>query len=201
MKVVRLQMQQQMARIQVQSQRAQLNIESPRRQLEINTKPAQMSVDFQMGSVDLDSTSLKENTGRKNIFSLQQQFAQESFEKARQGVERIAQEGNYVARQPHSGNAWGSLAKNRMLEVQTPDTGRSSVPAAGISMKGDGGHCDINWETHEIEMNWEDYERPHVTIDPEASVEIRIGQESQIECEAVEEYIPPETGQNIDVVG
>lgn len=201
MKVVRLQIEQQMAQIQIQSQRAKLNIESPRRGMEINMSPAQMSVDHKPGSVQLDSTSLKENTARKSIFALQRQFAAESIQNARQGVERIVQEGDYVAQQPNSGNAWGTLAKNRMLEVNTPTYGRSSVPDNGISMNGDGGYCEISWTEHELEINWEDYERPHVTVDPQASVEIWLAQEPRIEIEVVEEYIPAEIGRNIDILG
>lgn len=201
MKVVRLQIDHQLAQIQMQSQRAQLNIESPRRGMDVNMNPAKMSVDFKPGSVQLDSTSLKENTARKSVFALQRQFAAESFQNAQQGIERIVQEGDYVAQQPNPGNTWGTLATNRMLEVNTPTYSRGSVPVNGTSMNGYGGQCQISWTEHELEINWEVYESPHVTVDPQAAVEIRLAQEPQISCKTVEENIPPEIGQNIDVLG
>lgn len=201
MKVVRLQMEHQMAQIQMQSRKAKLSIESPRRGMEVDAQPAEMSVDNQLGSVALDSTALRENTARRSVFSLQRQFAAESVQEAWQGVARIVQEGDSVAQQPNPGNVWGTLAQEQMLEVDTPTYGRSTVPQVGVSMNGSGGHCEISWTSHKLEINWEDFERPRVDLAQAPSVEIQLAQKPQLDCEIVEEYIPPETGQNIDISG
>ena len=201
MKVVRLQMQHQMAQIQVESKRAKLNIESPRRQMDTDFSPARMSVDNQLGSVMLDSTSLRENTARRSIFSLQRQFAAEAVEAAWQGVAETVQTGDALAQQPNPGDVWGSLAQEKMLEVDVPTYGRSTVPQAGVSMSGDGGHCDISWTPHHLEITWDAFERPHVSLEPEPSVAVELAREAQVSCEVVEEEIPSEIGQNIDVSG
>jgi len=201
MKVVRLQMQHQLAQIQVESKRAKLNIESPRRQMDADFSPARMSVDNQLGSVTLDSTALRENTARRSIFSLQRQFAEEAIQDAWQGVAETVQAGAAVAQQPNSGNVWGSLAQEKLLEVDVPAYGRSPVPQSGISMSGDRGHCDSSWTPHSMEITWDAFERPRVSLEPEPSVAVELAREAQVRCEVVEEEIPPEIGQNIDVSG
>lgn len=201
MKVVRLQIEQQMAQIQVSSQKARLGIESPHRKMEVNRQPAKMTVDNQLGSVALDSTSLKENTGRCSVFSLQRKYAAESVENAQNWIQKVVQDGDYVAQQPNPGNTWGTLAQEHMLEVDTSDSGRSTVPQSGISMNGNGGHCKINWSPYELGVKWENYQSPNITVEQKPSVEVQLSQKPKITFEAKEEYIPPEIGQNVDING
>lgn len=201
MKVVCLQIEQQMAQIQINSQRARLRIESPCRGMKVHSQPARMSVDDQLGSVALDSTSLKENTSRASVFSLQRQFAAESREKATDGIERIVQDGDYVSQQPNPGNVWGTLALRHMLEIHTQGSGYSTVPQSGVSMKGNGGHCEIQWTPYKLDIEWDQNQSPNISLEQEPFVRVQLSQKPEVEIQAVEEEIPPETGQNIDING
>lgn len=203
MKVQRLQIEQQFARIEVHSQKAQIRVESHVRRMQVKNQKPQMSVDNQLGQVELDSSELKANTARRNIFDEQAYFAQLSKQEAMDGISQAVADGDYMAQQPNPGNLRGSLELEKMLTVKTPSFGTdnaSSTPT-GVKMNGHGRKCQVSWKQGKTEIQWEPYQSPEVTVAPEASVYTGIVQQPEIHCEVVEEFIPPEPGSliNIDV--
>lgn len=201
MKIQRLDIAQQRAQIQIHSERGKLKIKSSTRGMQVKSSSPQMSVDQQMGKVNLDYSGIKESTSRLNIFDMQERFAAAAKQDAQDGIERIVEDGDYVAQQPNPGNLRGSLELERMLEVQTPSFGGSDsiVPEAAVTMDGTAGTCDIQWTPGKFEICWEDYQRPSVTLEPSPSVDISVAKEAKIKCELVEKQISLEPGAVIDV--
>lgn len=201
MKVQRLQIERQFARIEVHSQRAQLKMASHTRQMQVKNQKPQMTVDNQLGHVDLDSSELKANTARRNIFEEQAYFAQLSKQEAVDGVSQTVADGDYMAQQPNPGNLRGSLELEKMLTVKEPafGTDNASSTPTGVKMDGQGGKCRISWEAGRTEIQWEAYCGPEVTLDPKPSVHTQLVQPPEIQCRVVEEFIPPDSGSLIDI--
>lgn len=201
MKVQRLQIEQQFARIEVHSQKARIKVESHVRRMQVDNRTPRMSVDNQLGYVELDQTELKNNTARRNIFDEQAYFAELAKQDARDGVSQTVADGDYMAQQPNPGNLRGSLELEKMLTVQTPvfGAGSSTSTPTGVKMNGQGGKCRITWTAGKTEIQWEPYQSPEITLDPEASVRTEVVQSPEIHRKLVVESIPPEPGSLIDV--
>jgi hypothetical protein len=201
MRVRRIEIEQQMARIQIESQRAQIRIESHRRDMEIQQAAAKMQVNRQAGSLEVDTTAAQENTGHRSAMAQQNYFADRSIQMAQAGVSRRVQDGDIAGQQPQTtDNMMAAVAASHMLEEQVPTVDVSTVPPA-ISVNATPESFEINWEMQDLEINWEQYQRPNITVEPPPSVEISLAQEARMECKVVDEYIPAQTGQKVDVVG
>ena len=203
MKVQRLVIEQQRAQIDITNQRGQLQVESNyHREMQVDWQPAKLKTDTELGKVMLDSTNLRENTGLRDVFSLQRHSADIAQQKAQQAIEQIVQDGDFTAQQPNSGNLIGQLALDEMLTDTEPATyGRSIVPEPAVKMTGVAGGCEIEWVPQQFEINWDQMQGPNITLEPPPSVDIRVVQDAQIECKVVEESIPPQPGKLIDLTG
>ncbi len=201
MKVLRLQVDQKMAKIQIDSQRAALQVRYSQRHMQVESTPAEMSVSNEAGKVNLDHTSIENNTARRSPLTLQRQCAEKAKASATEGIKEIADDGNYMGKLPNTGNTRGALERQKMLQVDLPTYGRSSVPDMGVKMQGVPGDFSIDWSRHDVSIIWDELQRPTVAVQPKASVNVDLAQRAQIECTLVEETIPAETGQTIDVKG
>jgi hypothetical protein len=79
-----------------------------------------------------------------------------------------------------------------------PEMNSGEVPCGPVKMKGDPGSLSINWSSHDLKIEWDDYQSPQITVEPKASVDIRVVQEPYIEISVAEKMIPPEKGVAID---
>lgn len=201
MQISRLEIEQEQAKIEVSSQLARIQVQSQNRAVQINMEPGELSVDYMPGEVDLDQTSLQENTARRDVFALQKHYAAVAAQKAQQGIAQTAQDGDFMA-QPGQGAEYlaGQLAQMHMLNTPTPTYGRSSVPSDAVSMDGKGGSCEIEWTPQEVEIQWDRYSRPTVSLEPPPSVEVELVQRPEVNCTLLQEEtaVPPGTAIDID---
>lgn len=200
MEVQRVQIEQQMARIKIESQRAQIKIEQQMRQLEINMERAQMSVNQEHGSLDVDSTALKNNTARKDIYTLQDHYASSAVQQGRQGIAEIVSDAAFVGDIPNRSGASkiGQLARQKMLDPTPPSTGRSTLPQSGIDITGKKGEFSIDWTPYKLDISWGDMQGPVVTLDPKAQVNVELAQRASVDCSVVTMTIPKDIGNLVD---
>lgn len=201
MEVQRVQIEQQMARIKIETQRARLKIEQEMRQMEINMERAQMTVNRENGSLDIDSTALRNNTARRDIYTLQDHFASNATMKGRQGISEIVSKGNYLAQLPDNtgGRKVGQHAKQKLIESVSPATyGRSPLPQSGIEITGKKGEFSIDWTPYKLDISWGAMQRPVVTLDPKGSVNVELAQRASVDCTVVTMTIPKEIGNLVD---
>lgn len=203
MKVQRLVIDQQRAQIEITNQMGKLAIDcNYRRGMQVDAQQAAMTADFQQGKVSLDSTALQDNLALRDFRSLQEHCASTAQQKAQSGIREIAQDGDFTAQQPNPGDLIGKLAQQKILSgTPTPSYGRSTVPEAAVKMTGVAGGYEIEWEPQQFEINWDQLQGPNITLEPPPSVDIRLAQDAQVECDVVEETIPAEPGILFDISG
>lgn len=201
MEVQRVQIEQQMARIKVESQRAHLKIEQQMRQLEINMERAKMTVTQEHGSLDIDSTALRNNTARRDIYALQDHFASTSAMKGRQGISDIVAKGDYLAELPDhtGGHKIGQHAKQKLIDSVAPASyGRAQLPQNGIEITGKKGEFSIDWTPYKLDISWGAMQSPVITLDPKAQVNVELAQRASVDCTVVTMTIPKEVGNLVD---
>lgn len=201
MEVQRVQIEQQMARIKVETQRARLKIEQEMRQMEINMERAKMTVNRENASLEVDSTALKNNTARRDIYTLQDHFASNSISKGFQGISDIVAKGDYLAKLPDQtgGRKIGQHAKQKLIESVAPASyGRSQLPQKGIEVTGKKGDFSIDWTPYKLDISWGAMQRPVITLDPKGSVNVELAQRASVECNVVTMTIPKEIGNLVD---
>lgn len=198
MKIHRVQIEQQAAKIRVDSQMAALSIRTPKRTMQVEEQHAQMQTESRAPQVELDLEAFKANLGLQSVLDSTRENAARAQEQVEQSIREFAQQEDAVATLPSYGNSIARAARDKMLEDRTPDLCSGQVPDGAIPMKGDPGDVQIDWSKHELSINWDEYQRPVISVEPKPSVEIQLEQEPQISCTVVELSIPPETGREID---
>jgi hypothetical protein len=200
MKVRRLQIEQQMAQLQIDSRFARISIESKIRRMRIEQQNAQMTVQREDPKIELDLEAFKDNIGLKEISTLTQESAARAHELAKQGIRETVSNGNYVGTLPSHGNSIAQIAMQNMLKPSAPQTNRSSVPDGAVKMKGNPGDFNIDWSRNDITISWDQYEIPVITVEPPPPyVTIALAQKPALEFSVVEQSIPPETGNSVDM--
>ncbi|MPM97961.1 hypothetical protein SDC9_145142 [bioreactor metagenome] len=159
---------------------------------------AQMRVEQQAPEVELDMQAFRDTLGMKTMGTLNKQAAQRAKSTASQGIKDIAADANFVGTLPSEGNAIGKLARMRMMEVSTPQTGIGEGATGNVGMKGDPGKLQIDWDKHDLKITWNDYQTPVITVEPKPSVSVEMIQEPQVQITVVEMSIPPEVGVAMD---
>lgn len=186
-----------MARIRVEAQMARLSIDMQPRRMRVDWQRAKMTVSRENPSLEIDMEDLRNNIGLKSIDTLTREMASQSYAQARQGIKDIENNGDYVAKLPHSGNPIAQIARNSMLEVRRmPAAGNVSDPT--VPVKSHPGSLSIDWSVHDVSITWDDYQDPVITIDPKPAVNVTLAQEPHIAFKVVEYAYPPESGRTID---
>jgi hypothetical protein len=198
MKVHRLQIEQQMAQIRIDSQLANLSIEASQRHMTVNRQDARMTVRQEAPEVELDMQDFRNKNGIQDIKSFMDDNTAEAYRHARQSIRETTRDGNFVGTLPAGGNSIGRLAKSKLLEADMPEMNSGRVPYGPVKMKGDIGAFDIDWSSHDLRIEWDDYQAPQITVEPKASVDIAIEQEPYLEFTVIEQEIPPEKGTAVD---
>jgi hypothetical protein len=205
MKVQRLVIDQQRAQIEITNQMGRLAIDcNYRRGMQVDAQHASMTADYQPGKVMLDATALQDNLALRNFRSLQRHSASVAQQKAQAGTRETSQDGEFTAQQPHAGSSLvGQLARQKTIadHATAPTYGRSTVPEAAVKMTGVAGGYEVEWEPQQFEINWDQLKGPNITLEPPPSVDIRLAQDAQVECQVVEESIPAEPGVLLDING
>jgi hypothetical protein len=200
MKVARIQIDQQMARINIETQNATLKILNPKRAMSINSNDARMNVRSEMGKVELDMTNFKNKMDLKSMRDLTDDFSARAKSKLIQNIKEYSDVSDQIAKLPSTGNKIGQAARSKILKPEMPAMNSGEVPKQPVKMDGKPGKIQINWSKNELVIKWGKYEPPVIIVEPKPSVKIELVQEPEVECEVVEVYIPPETGQSIDTI-
>lgn len=198
MKVQRLQIEQQMAQIRIDSKLANLSIEAPHRRMRITRQDAQMTVQREAPDVELDMQDFRNKNGIKDIKAFMDDNTAKAYRQADQGIRETARDGDFVGTLPGSGSSIGRLAKSKLLEADMPEMNSGQVPYGPVKMKGDIGALAIDWSSHDLKIEWDDYQAPQITVEPKASVDVSVAREPYLEFTVVEQAIPPEKGTAVD---
>jgi len=198
MKVRRLEIEQQLAQISVNSQMASLSIEMPKRAMMVENKRARMTVERQSADIEIDMEDFRNHIGLKTMRTLNEEIAVRASAQADQGIKEIANDAKFIGTLPAGGNPIAQLAKSKMLEQKAPELNTGSVPPGSVKMRGKPGEFSINWSKHDLKINWDNFQSPTITVEPKATVDVKLAQEPSIEYTVVEVTIPAETGKMID---
>lgn len=199
MRVLRLQIEQQMARIGVESQNARLKIDMKFRKMNVERSQIRMTVDKEDGKVELDMKKFFDNIGLKSARTLTSEGVSAAKSKASAGIREIANNAKFMRALPYVGNRIGQLYRSKILEKYTPNF-NIAVPDDDIKMHGDPGDIKINWYLNDIKITWDEMQLPTIKVEPKISIDIYMAQKPSIEYTVVEEYIPPEeTGATLDI--
>lgn len=199
MKVLRLQIEQQMAKIGVEHQNARLKIDIKNRKMNVERSQAIMTVEIEEGEIKLDMKDFFDNIGLKSARTLISDSVSAAKEKASAGIRKIAFNAKFMRDLPYTGNRIGQLYRSKVLEKYIPEI-KVGVPNDDIKMYGDTGDIKINWHLNDVKITWDEMQLPSIKVEPKMSIDIYLSQKPSIEYTVVEEYIPPEeTGANLDV--
>ncbi|MGE4354054.1 MAG: DUF6470 family protein [Oscillospiraceae bacterium] len=198
MKIQRLQIEQQFIQIGVDSQFAALSISIPTRRMKISRQDAEMDINRQSPDISLDMQDFRNNNGIKDIEAFSEEYTTKAFEHVSRSIRRLASDGDFMGALPSKGNKIAELAKNRMLESHAPQMNSGDVPYGAIKMKGDPGSFNIDWTSHDVKIQWDDYQTPKIIVEPKASVDVYVAREPLIEYTVIEQTIPAESGREID---
>lgn len=198
MRVRRLHIEQQMAVTRAETQMASLSIDTAKRRMRIERQSPQMSVAREAGKIELNIQDFYDNIGLKSIQTLIKEAAAKAYVQASDGIKQIVADGNFVGTLPSSGNSIGQLARKKLLQTYEPQMG-GEVPYGAIKMEGIAGKIDIDWSKYDIKIVWDQFQTPQIQVEPKASVEVKLIQKPRIKCTVVEEMIPPETGEAVDL--
>lgn len=199
MKVVRLQITQQMAQLGVESQDSQMNIESNKRTLEVESQPAKMSAISQGPAIKLDLSAFHANFDIKDIATIARENAQNAKAAVTQYIQKTASDADYVANCTIHVNRLASVAKSDMLASKVPPMNSGVVPDGAIPMKGIPGKTAISWSDYSLKISWDEEFMPELSFEP-PSVEVYMKQKAFIEVSTIEEYIPARTGKQINAL-
>ena len=198
MRVMRINIEQQLAQIDIKTQQAQLRVEMPDRRMEISQQRPVMTTRRGKSEVKLDMDELKSNTGRKPFDQLMAESAQSAKAEARQGVSDIVNQSKFIGDVTINGNKVAMAAKDKMLRYIEPDMGRSPGPPAAVKMEGKPGKLEIEWSDYELSIDWIGECTPEVYVEPPCSVDVEISREPSVKISVTELDIPASSGRNIN---
>ncbi|MGI5970204.1 MAG: DUF6470 family protein [Oscillospiraceae bacterium] len=197
MRVLRLNIEQQMAQIDVDIQNARLHLKTPERRLLIENKRPEMKAEYEKPSIELDMEEFKANLGLKSYSQLTAEAAQRAMADARRGIREIVNQSEYLSDVTKNGNKVGHLAKREMLEYKEPEMGHSLVPAT-VKMDGRPGKLEIEWTGYELSIDLVGDIMPEFYVEPPCSVNVEISTPPRVEISVTEVYIPPSSGRNVN---
>lgn len=188
------------ASLEISSTRAQLDIQNHvRRRFQVKTTRPQMEVIHQKPQMKVNWKKVWADRGIRSPEYFRQHTMQLAKQMTREAVQKIVEGGDYLGSLENyfgtSQNMVGEWAYNNMMEG-TPEIGMSSaIPSPEIEWTE--GSMKIEWSPGDVEIVWTEDFMPDIRVTPH-SVEIRLGNRSDVKIRVNENNIPKKSGEKID---
>lgn len=142
--------------------------------------------------IDIDSTAVYNSIGLKNIDTLRQDYSQESIKVCYQATASIVQEGDLLLGQNITPAQIAAQKSQRSIE-----TILSFLPTEGPDISWTGGTLSINYQTDDLNFDWETTTRAAFEFVP-GSIEFNIKSMPKVDIEYIGEpiYCPPSANPN-----
>lgn len=175
--------------IGINSSDAVLSIKQPRAAMEITTQRAEVNIHSELPKVKIDQSQCFSEAGLKDIFELNEDFAQMGKEAVLMAIGEIVDEGNRMAMIANKRDAIVEIATDKALPGPA-DFNIKFIPQSRPKIDFEGG---ISFEPVSGKVNIEVTRRPvEINVQP-GSLEIYLMQKPELNIQFV--------GKNLDVKG
>ena len=188
-----IRIEQEHAQIGIINHRAKLVIESNRPMMKVVRRPAKMNITRQRPSFQVDWAEV-----RNRIFAHKQgssfviDLGHEASARGRRATEEIVQDGNRMGAIHLQGDPVADIARRKMVSDQ-PELNVNPVPQPLPEITWNPGSMTIDWEVHQLEIEWEGLGKPNIQVEPH-SVEIFLRNRPSIKIF----FIPDEPAAGLD---
>ena len=158
--------------------------------IDISRTPGGYKKESQPARINIDTYAARSSMGygEYNATDFNQQEAQRGFKIAYQGVARIVNEGNQLAR----GASPSEIAAQQMRAGASIETIIDFLPKSGADVSFDKGTLNINYSPTDINIDWENVNQSPVEFVP-GNIEFIVKERPRVEIEYIGEpiYVPP----------
>jgi hypothetical protein len=158
-----------------------MNIKTDKGGFKMEARPAKLNIDTYAARASM-------GLGKKNFGDFYNEEAQRGIKLAYQGVARIADDGNDMAR----GSSPSDVANQSMRSRFSIETVMDFIPKEGAEFSYEEGVLNINYQVDDMNLDWENLEAARLVFNP-GKVEINVAQYCKVEIEYVGDpiYVPP----------
>ena len=158
--------------------------------IDINRTPGGYKMESRPAKINIDTYAARSSMGygEYNASDFNQREADRGFKIAYQGVARIVNEGDQLAR----GVSPSEIAAQQMRAGATIETAIDFLPKGGADVSFDKGTLSINYTPTDINIDWENINSSVVEFVP-GNIEFIVKEHPRVEIEYVGEpiYVPP----------
>ena len=158
--------------------------------IDINRTPGGYKMESRPAKINIDTYAARSSMGygEYNASDFNQREADRGFKIAYQGVARIVNEGDQLAR----GVSPSEIAAQQMRAGATIETAIDFLPKGGADVSFDKGTLSINYTPTDINIDWENINSSVVEFVP-GNIEFIVKERPRVEIEYLGEpiYVPP----------
>lgn len=183
---------------QVQHAKLEISVKSPAVQVE--RVKGTYTVDHTYPRLLVDTFDARSSMGMKTALEASRESAAKSMQDAKEGVARIAQEGNSLMR-IQDGVTIHDVAVSRVMQRYKENSAFTigAVPSVPASISWEPGMFSIDFNADQLHFNWDTQYKPEYQFTP-ASIHYKILQLAHCEIEFIGDplYFPPSSAPNPD---
>ncbi|WP_371362987.1 putative protein YviE [Sporomusa rhizae] len=151
---------QQYAKISISTTRAEMNLSTTRPQLSMENEPAKVEISQPKGELDIDWDPFRASYGIKTCSQVSRDYAELGRQAALEGIGRIAEEGNRMAKIESKEDPMVAMAAESTLPPEPEITWSWLEPpsirytAHPVKFKPSPGHLTVKFTPGTVDMNY-----------------------------------------------
>lgn len=176
--------------VDITTRPAKMNIRTYRPKMKLVHTPGRMQIDRKMPTFHVNWSQVHTESHNAPALTQVRQYADNAQVSAMQATGDIARRGDMLMH-IESGDAITAISQEATA-IEAPEINISSMPQSEPLIDWEEGIFRINWQEHELSIEWENIQKPEIYVEPH-SVEVRLqnlpGIKIKLNNKVVKEYI------------
>lgn len=183
------------ATIEITQRPARMTVESRSPAFSVQSDMPRMEIQTVKPTFDVDWSAVHASSGMASPMQLNDQFTQESRQKALEGIGSIVERGDTL-KNVNDPNAITEVAVSVSVK-DTPEFNVGLMPQERARIEWDPGSCTIEWSSPVLQIEWDKEFMPVIQWEPYA-VEVQLRNRPSVQIRVNLENVPGLRGARVD---